>query len=73
MIKRTTEHRFHVDCDTCGNIASAESLVEAKLMATSAEEYDHRGCGRITICDTMAHYGKPIIYDAMGNILRGIR
>ncbi len=63
---KQTDHRFHVDCETCGHLNAYPSLAEAKARAISAHDGNHRDCGLVEIFDSMAHIGKPELYSYKG-------
>ena len=63
---KQTDNRFHVTCGYCGMIDTYPSLVEAKVRAVSVKGGSHKDCEDITIFDTMAHIGKPELYEADG-------
>ena len=63
---KQTDNRFHVGCSCCGMIDTYPSLIEAKSRAVSARNGLHSDCEDITIFDTMAHIGKPQLYEVDG-------
>lgn len=66
----TTDDRFHVTCSLCGFLCGESSLYNAKRAAQTAEINHNTESEHIEIYDSMAHIGKPDLYNAYGEVIQ---